>query len=154
MIRAVSYAALFSAAVAAQGFAQNTVTPYSATNGGVVNLGNNGTPALTATIGANPSSATVAQPTSSTTTGTTATASTSSAAAASSGSGGGTIKLWNVATNQLLLTLSTVPDLRSEWYQLLFSPNGAYLACGAIHNSRVESEVIIWPAASPEYPVP
>src|SRR6516162_1721344 len=107
MIRAVSYAALFSAAVAAQGFAQNTVTPYSATNGGVVNLGNNGTPALTATIGANPSSATVAQPTSSTTTGTTATASTSSAAAASSGSGGGTSSTLSSASRSTPATSSS-----------------------------------------------
>jgi WD40 repeat protein len=71
-----------------------------------------------------------------------------------SGSGGGVIKLWNVATNQPLLTLSTDSNRRSEWYQLCFSPNGSYLVCGALHNSMVDSEVIIWPAASPDSPVP
>jgi len=51
MIRALSYAALFSVAIVAQAFAQTTVSPYSVTSGGVVTLGN-GTTALTATTGA------------------------------------------------------------------------------------------------------
>src|SRR5262249_41889785 len=87
MMRAISYAGVLSVAVYLQAVAQTTVTPYSVTSGGVVALGK-GTTALTATTGANPSSATVAQPPSSTTTGTTATGPTFNAAGPSSGPGG------------------------------------------------------------------
>jgi WD40 repeat protein len=71
-----------------------------------------------------------------------------------SGSDDGDVRLWDVASNQLLLTLSTVSDRRSDRLHLRFSPDGSYLACGLAHNKTQKSQVTIWLVARPEYPVP
>jgi WD40 repeat protein len=71
-----------------------------------------------------------------------------------SGGDDGAVKLWDVATNQLLQTLSTVPGSFCNRLLVRFSPDGAYLVCGASQSTAHKSEVIIWPMDRPEYPEP
>ena len=61
----------------------------------------------------------------------------------------GSVKLWDVALHQELLTFPADPDLQDDRHQLRFSPDGTYLVSLVRHSARREHKLMIWRVGRP-----